>query len=302
MLPTLMQISPVAGGIIAVVLHVILVTDHLCTIVTLSACQGAEAFWFGVRWAAGHVMGMAVIGTVVTLLNVANIATLNFEVYEHYMYYVVGVMLMSMGAYFIYFADKYFDEQWAPKQASCACHGPTAEPIRPAQSDAPGYGCGDSEAQKHDHPHAEKIRGMMPVAGMRETGSMVVGFFQGIACPAGVVGIVFLKQYSPIEMCIFISIFLLVTSLSMGLIAMTYGMLTQSCVSSKVLGRSIYYLSCSLSLVLGATWIFLNATHRLGALLGHGHSHGEHDHQHGHNHNHMMQEESGLPNLLLLTR
>jgi len=317
MLPSLLQISPVYGGIIAGVLHTLLGPDHLCTIVTLSACQGAEAFWFGVRWAGGHIMGMAVLGTIVTLLNAANVTNLNFEAYEHYMYYIVGCMLMFMGAYFIYFADFYFDAEWAPKQASCACHPHSAEPIRPPQSDDPNYGCRDSEAQ----PASDKLHGKMhDKHGLRETGASLVGFFQGIACPAGVVGIVFLKQYSPIEMAVFISIFFIVTSISMGLVAMAYGMLTKSCVSSKVLGRSIYYFSCSLSLVLGATWIILNATYRLDALLGHDHSdhahgahdhshgahdhsHGGHDHQHGHNHNHMMmQEEARLSNFFLLTR
>lgn len=316
MLPSLLQISPVSGGIIAGVLHTILGPDHLCTIVTLSACQGAEAFWFGVRWAGGHLAGMAVLGISVTLLHAANVTNLNFEAYEHYMYYVVGCMLMFMGAYFIFYADFYFDDEWAPKQASCACHAHSAEPIKPSQSDDPGYGCRDTEAQPVSL-HADKFHGIMPATGLRETGSMLVGFFQGIACPAGVVGIVFLKQYSPMEMCVFISVFFIVTSLSMGLVAMTYGMLTRSCVSSKVLGRSIYYFSCGLSLVLGATWIALNATHRLDAILGHDHSHGahdhnhsvhdhshgEHDHQHGHNHNHMMmQEEVRLSNLFLLTR
>merc|ERR1719329_311171 len=99
--------------------------------------------------------------------------------------------------------------------------------------------------------------------GSREMGSVLIGFVQGMACPAGVVGMVFLKQYGPAEMCIFLSMFFTVTTLTMGLLAMAYGMLTKSCVSSKALGRSIYYASCILSLFLGALWIILNATHRL---------------------------------------
>jgi len=300
MLPSLMQIDPVTGGIIAGVLHTILGPDHLCTIVTLSACQGAEAFWFGVRWAGGHLMGMAVLGTVFLMLSASSFGALNFELYEYYMYYFVGFLLMSMGAYFIIYVDSYFDAEWAPKQASCACHGPSTEPIKPAQSDTPSYGCRDTEAQ-HVHPHAEKLRGLTPVTGGREIGSILVGFFQGIACPAGVVGMVFLKDFSPMEMVVFIAIFFAVTTFSMGLLAMTYGMLTREFVSSKVLGRSIYYASCSISLLLGATWIILNATGRLEAVLGHdhgahGHSHAGHDHgahshshdghQHGHNHVH----------------
>lgn len=290
MLPTLIQISPVAGGLIAGLLHVILGPDHLCTIVTLSACQGTEAFWFGVRWASGHLTGMAVIGLVFLTLN-AHATSLDFEVYEHYAYYCVGFLLMFMGAYFIYHADRYFDAEWSPKQASCACHS-QEEPIN-SKNDSAYYGSADGESLLHSHnnSHAEKWYNAKPVAGMREMGSVLIGFAQGIACPAGVVGMVFLKQYALVEMLVFIAIFFAVTTIAMGVLAMTYGVLTRRCVSSQVLGRSIYYASCGLSLTFGAAWIFLNATHRLEALLGHDHGHGHHGHQHGdllghHDHDH----------------
>jgi len=299
----MIQISPIAGGVIAGMLHVILGPDHLCTIVTLSACQGAEAFWFGVRWAGGHLTGMAVIGTICASLNAAKIGNLDFEVYEHYAYYCVGFMLMFMGAYFILYADKYFDAEWAPRQASCACHANPDQPIAKKMPD--DYGSGDEEAH-HGHPKVEKVHGTGPFFGSREMGSVLFGFLQGMACPAGVVGMVFLRQYGPVEMVVFITIFFIVTTLAMGLLAMAYGILTRSCVTSKVLGRNIYYASCALSLSLGALWIVLNATHRLDALLGHnhdhgGHSHGAHDHgahdhhghdhgAHDHNHVHFLQD------------
>lgn len=287
MLPSLIQISPVCGGVIAGVLHVILGPDHLCTIVTLSACQGAEAFWFGVRWAGGHLTGMAVIGTLLAFLTAAHgSANFSFEAYEHYAYYCVGFLLMFMGTYFIMYADKYFDAEWAPKQASCACH---AHPDN-------GYGSGDAEAHNDHLPEKHVFK---PIAGMREMGSVLVGFAQGVACPAGVVGMVFLKQYNMLEMCVFIAMFFTVTTLAMGLLAMTYGILTRNYISSKVLGRSVYYASCGLSLSLGALWVFLNATHRLDSLLGHDHDHSGHGHHHGHEHTISMVEDGRLPDFLL---
>lgn len=310
---SLLSISPVMGGVIAGALHIILGPDHLCSIVTLSACQGAEAFWFGVRWASGHITGMAVIGTVVATLNAVHAGTespINFELYEHYAYYCVGFLLMFMGAYFIMFADKYFDAEWAPKQASCACHAPPQEePIASKCHDNGGYGSRDEEAQ-HSHDHdddpADKKHGFKPPEFMREKGSVLVGFAQGIACPAGAVGMVFLKQYSPMQMVVFLIMFFTVTTLAMGLLAMSYGLLTKSCVSSKVLGRTIYYVSCSLSLTLGALWVYLNWTHRLDAILGHDHDHGhDHAHEHGHHHHHMMmqmQEDVPIPDLLSLAQ
>lgn len=310
MLPSLIQISPVAGGVVAGVLHVILGPDHLCTIVTLSACQGAEAFWFGVRWAAGHLTGMATIGTLCAFLHFMH-PNLSFEAYEHYAYYGVGFLLMFMGTYFILYADRYFDAEWAPRQASCACHAPKEAEDTIVPSNMSGYGSGDPEA--HDHSNPEKKQHGLKQFGMREMGSVAVGFAQGIACPAGIVGMVFLKQYSPVEMVIFLVMFFTVTTLAMGGLAAAYGMLTRNFVSSKILGRSIYYASCALSLSLGALWIYLNATHRLDAVLGHhhdhgehGHSHSEHSHQHGshdhHHHHHMfLQEDQRLPDLFKLS-
>lgn len=298
----MIQISPLTGGVIAGVFHVILGPDHLCTIVTLSACQGAEAFWFGVRWAGGHLSGMAVIGLLFATLN--HHSYINLETYEHYAYYGVGFMLMFIGAYFILFADKYFDEEWSPRKATCACHSDHhgESTLLAPKEDTSSYG---NQAEVKD---LKKSHAVKPIAGFREMGAVLVGFIQGIACPAGVVGMVFMKQYNLVEMAIFITIFFVVTTLAMGLLAMTYGMLTRSCVSSAVLGRTIYYLSCGLSLMLGAVWVVLNANHRLEAWLGHDHDHGHdhttHDHDHGHHHTHahaMLQESasSRLPDFFM---
>jgi ABC-type nickel/cobalt efflux system permease component RcnA len=300
MIPSMIQISPLAGGVIAGVLHTILGPDHLCTIVTLSACQGAEAFWFGVRWAGGHLSGMLVIGLLFLGMN-EHYGHLNLEIYEHYAYYGVGFMLMFIGGYFIVFADKYFDAEWSPKQASCACHADhdhqEDKPLAAARG-APTYG------SHEDVVDLKKSHSVKPIAGFREMGSVLIGFIQGIACPAGVVGMVFMKEYNLVEMCIFVMMFFIVTTLAMGLLAMTYGMLTRSCVSSAVLGRSIYYVSCGLSLTLGAVWVVLNSNHRLEAWLGHDHDHSHHGHDHSHHHSHthaMMQKatRSRLPDLFM---
>jgi ABC-type nickel/cobalt efflux system permease component RcnA len=305
MIPSMIQISPLTGGVVAGVLHVIMGPDHLCTIVTLSACQGAEAFWFGVRWAGGHLSGMLVIGLLIAGLNHHYHGHFDFETYEHYALYCVGFMLMFIGGYFILFADKYFDEEWNPRQGSCACHADHQAEAKLLSNDRDNSSYGSSHADIADF---KKSHGVKPIHDFREMGSVLVGFVQGIACPAGVVGMVFMKEYNLAEMCIFLTIFFIVTTLAMGLLAMTYGMLTRSCVSSAVLGRTIYYASCGLSLTLGAAWIVLNANYRLEAWLGHDHDHSHHGHDHSHDHSHahshahaMMQEvfPSRLPDLFM---
>lgn len=288
--PFTASIGPVAGGIIAGLLHTVLGPDHLCTIVTLSACQGAKAFWFGVRWAGGHLAGMVVIGTAFTLINRLS-SNAAWEVYEYYADYVVGILLVSFGIYFIVNADKYFDDEWAPKQATCPCH---ADLLKEESSHGHGHAhshggqgnCNDShDAERQPLTGGDPSKYHAKHNSVRDAGSMLVGFVQGVACPAGLVGVVFLKQYSPLEMLVFISIFFFVTTLAMGTLAMCYGMATQRCFTSAKLAKGIFYASCSLSVMLGVTWLTLNAMGTLDAFLGHDHSEHEHmDPHHGHHH------------------
>jgi len=267
---SLLTVGPVWGGIIAGVLHAILGPDHLSTIATLSVCQGAEAFWFGVRWASGHVSGMLTIVVVLSLLSwrYPNV----FETYEHYADYLIGFLLMMFGGYFLSQMDRSFDAEGNPKSGSCGCCHQADDAAEPE--------AGTSELS----PLNPKRRSNNSI---RRTSSSIMGFVQGIACPAGLVGIVFLKQYvqSLPEILLFVAVFFVVTALSMGCMAMAYGVLTKRCISSATLAYCIYVASCLVSLVLGATWIVLAASGRL-ELLGH-------DHHHHHHHHH--EHEHGLP-------
>jgi len=296
-------VGPVAGGLIAGLLHTVLSPDHLATIITLSACQGTKAFWFGIRWGLGHLGGMAIIATIFTLLR----AGTDFEAYEHYMDYMVGFVLVGMGIHFLCRSDKYFDQEWAPKQATCACHAhllpaPAGEKGSLLPKNDHGHGHGHShgtgetcyESHGHGHSHgdgADKAKGQVAHPHTEQTrawGAVLVGFLQGLACPAGVVGIVFLKAYTPSQIGAFIAVFFVTATLAMGTLAMAYGVLTQRCVKSATIARCIYYTSCSMSVVLGFAWLALNATGSLEGVLGHNHEHGGHEHGglRGHHHDH----------------
>lgn len=279
--PCFLSIGPLAGGVLAGVLHTILGPDHLCAIMTLSACQGAEAFWFGIQWAGGHLTGMALIGTLFSILRAYG-GGIALDNYEHYADYVIGVLLVLFGGYFMLRADAFFDKEWSPKQASCACH-----PVHGHHGHSHNH-----DGESHESVgEAERLLPGKPTGGihdLRMAGSVLVGFVQGVACPAGLVGLSLLKQYQPAEMLIFIGVFFVITTLSMGTLAMAYGMLTRHCVSSASVARCIYYFSCSASMLLGSVWIVLNYTDSLHALLGHDHDHehggATHSHDHGHDH------------------
>jgi len=262
------SVDPLFGGIIAGLLHSCLSPDHLCTIITLSACQGSEAFWFGVRWAQGHVVGMSVVCLVVTALNISA-GGAAFSMYEHYADYVVGFLLIIFGTYFLLHADKYFDVEWNPKQATCACHGALAT--------------NDDSSEEHaGHAHKQSENSfLMGLDGadktskadsVRSMSSIAVGFLQGICCPAGLVGILFLKQYNLWQMAIFVSVFFAVTILAMGTLAMLYGILTREYIHSGSVARGLYYSSCCFSITMGIVWVCLNLSGNLN-LVGHNHDH-----------------------------
>lgn len=280
-----LALGPLSGGVIAGVLHAVLGPDHLCTIVTLSACQGAEAFWFGVQWATGHVTGMSVVGVVFVMLN-ANFGDEVLESYEHYADYALGVLLILFGAYFLKNADLYFDSEWKPRKATCSCHGPSPHPVpdRHADDAEGAQGAQDQESAPLLGARGHQASGKPQL--VRRVGSLFAGFVQGIACPAGVVGLLMLREYAKnaLEMFLFIATFFVVTALAMGTMAMAYGVLTERCISSGSLARLIYCCSCGASLLLGTAWIGLNATGALDGLLGHDHAHGADGHSHHHHH------------------
>eukprot|EP00929_Paragymnodinium_shiwhaense_P054561 TRINITY_DN27347_c0_g1_i1.p1 TRINITY_DN27347_c0_g1~~TRINITY_DN27347_c0_g1_i1.p1 ORF type:complete len:373 (-),score=51.86 TRINITY_DN27347_c0_g1_i1:111-1127(-) len=315
--PLPVVLGPVAGGIVAGVLHTLLGPDHICTIVTLSACQGSKAFWFGVRWAAGHLAGMTIIGLVFAVVNVSS-GGAAWEVYEHYVDYFIGFMLLFFGVYFIMHTEQYFDQEWSPKQATCECH---AHLLPDDSKDSSDHGHGHSHS--HGHGHHSHGNGGGPQSGaesrgekeallpasarladgevnrgnLRTYGSTLAGFLQGIACPAGIVGMSFLKHYTLPEMAMFIMVFFIITTFSMGCLAMLYGVLTQRYISSASLARSVYYFSCGLSIVLGIAFITLNAFGVLDDVMGHDHDHGAHGHaghdHAGHDHHHHHHEHDG---------
>jgi len=190
-----LSLNPFLGGIVAGALHTLLGPDHLSSIITLSACQGIEAFWFGVRWAGGHLTGMATLGIVFTILQFRLDSTV-LEMYEHGMDYLVGIMLIFFGGYFIFNAQQYFDSEWSLKPTTCACHSHLAggypsehQPLIPSASS--------------NGPVESSTGWSLKGLDVRKAGSALIGFVQGIACPGGLVGMAFLKQYTQLEIVFF---------------------------------------------------------------------------------------------------
>uniref|UniRef100_A0A7S1A8N2 Nickel/cobalt efflux system n=1 Tax=Noctiluca scintillans TaxID=2966 RepID=A0A7S1A8N2_NOCSC len=259
--------GPVWGGVIAGILHTALGPDHLCTIATLSAFGGTNAFWFGFRWAFGHASGMTVICVLFSVLQ-ASATHAWLEQYEYLADCAVGVSLVCTGCYFFLRSGDYFDESWVAKRATCACHRHT-----------PGGNDEGTETSIIDLEHV----GTQPLmegsserpSDARSILAICLGFLQGATCPGGLLGIVFLKQYQPLEMLVFVFVFFSITAFVMGCVAMAYGALTKYASSEKVAQR-MYTFSCALSVGCGIVWLGMNLRGGAGA------HHHVHNTYHGH--------------------
>jgi len=263
---SLLTVGPIWGGILAGVSHAMLGPDHLSTIVTLSVCQGSQAFWLGIRWASGHVGGMFTIGVVLTFLS--SKYNKAFNTYEHYADYFIGCLLMLFGGYFLWRMDRNLDVSGNLKPSSCkCCHAEGGDATEALLN------CDPEDATPGGK--AVTLRFVVGTPSIRRKSAAAMGFVQGIACPAGLVGILFLKQYihSLAETLLFIGVFFVVTALSMGCMSMAYGVLTERFITSAKLAFCIYSTSCLFSLVLGATWIVLAASGILDCEGGKQHQH-----------------------------
>eukprot|EP00746_Dinoflagellata_sp_MGD_P035681 gnl/MRDRNA2_/MRDRNA2_18541_c0_seq1.p1 gnl/MRDRNA2_/MRDRNA2_18541_c0~~gnl/MRDRNA2_/MRDRNA2_18541_c0_seq1.p1 ORF type:complete len:364 (+),score=29.92 gnl/MRDRNA2_/MRDRNA2_18541_c0_seq1:136-1092(+) len=282
--------------------HTVMGPEHLSTIITFSAFQGRKAFWLGIRWGIGHMGGMVSIAVILLLLKSGT----RFERYEQFMDYTIGIFLMGFGFFFLYNAHLYFDAEWNPTCKGCACHKLAQEPDESSALIEEQYiGCeqceSDTDTQIHPNAHDNEIhnphclckninwqlgrrrkqkelpmhRATIGILGsalrwdeLRDWGACISGFIQGLACPAGLVGVAFIKSFKVVDMVTFATVFFVTATMSMGVLAMTYGLLTQR-VSSKSLARGIYYSSACLSLFLGIAWIYLNAAGSLDQFFGH---------------------------------
>ena len=95
-----------AGGLLMGAIHVITGADHLSAVASL-ACGNTRtrAFWLGVRWGAGHSVGLLCVFLVVMALRVD--ADEGFmDSMEWWMGIAVGTLMFSLGLYGVAVADE----------------------------------------------------------------------------------------------------------------------------------------------------------------------------------------------------
>jgi len=80
-------------GLVAGVVHVYLGIDHLAALMPVSVGRKRQAMWLGVRWGAGHSLGVLLVAVVL----LATKATFDIVIVGEWSERLVGVMLIAFG-------------------------------------------------------------------------------------------------------------------------------------------------------------------------------------------------------------
>jgi len=92
----------------------------------------------------------------------------------------------------------------------------------------------------------------------RDAKGAVLGVFQGLCCPLGMLGVTFLANLPSIGIAIFLIVFMCISAFGTALMAVLWAYLTAYGCSSRISPRFVYRASCGFTLLLGAVWIICN--------------------------------------------
>jgi len=161
-------------------------------------------------------------------------------------------------------SSKFCDTFGCDENGNCATFGciekgektpllqPLAHPSPPAPPPPPDPGS--------EQPSAEPaLRSQETSPDMNWKGA-VLGIFQGVCCPVGIVGLSFMVNLAPGELVCFIIVFLLTSAFGTAFLSMLWSYFTNSSDNANCClpARTMYRASCGLTLVLGIVWMVGN--------------------------------------------
>ena len=271
-----MNILQVAGPAIgAGLLHVILGPDHMAAIMTVSACQGSAALWYGIRWGVGHSFGLILVALILWTIDADT--DISRAAFTKYASYFSGAFMILFGLYFvrdIIVNDK--SGRGFTALGSTEMVGITPPVEGPEELDK----CSDDEESNERTslsptisaglripPQTNKSAIDEPEQGStwyQAAASFFAGIVGGVAGPGGVLAIVPASYYhTRIEAIAYILSFIIASTACMGLFAYIYGRVTAKMVTSAVDAKrqetKLKLVSAIASIVVGGLWILLTA-------------------------------------------
>jgi len=275
--------SPVLLGLTYALLHIV-GPDHLGTIVALSVTAAAprEAFYLGVSWSLGHCIGMVVVAALIA--SIQTVVKVDVDLWEHAGAYLIGASLVACGAYFLLHEQSYLEERsdGSVSLKSCSCSEPSghAQEVG-AVGSASAFNRGVQEGRGSCSTHLAAPTGSpsapsaqaavdrdppLSTLGANIRGALL-GIVQGMACPGGLMGIAMIVGLSGYDIAIFLVIFLWVSAVGMGAAAAFWMWCTTLEASQRMVSsRTLFRLSCVLTICLGGLWVGANYSGQLDKL------------------------------------
>jgi len=258
-------------GVAYGVLHVI-GPDHLGTLLAFSvSAPPLQALWLGASWSVGHCAGMVVIAGVLALIE--KLAHIRAEDWEHYGNYAIGVSLILCGLYFILRRGTFLREDKLGNVtiSQCSCCGPEAGGFRPARSGRPRLVIGELPARPAYASIPDELPTDLPTeasplqakdltvqACWQDATGLIVGLLQGLCCPMGLVGLVFMAGKSALNITLFIVVFALVSTIGMATFAAAWSWVVHVKARANGWTTGLYLASCALTISLGVGWLLAN--------------------------------------------
>lgn len=269
--------------------------DHLGTLITLSAATGPlRAFRVGGAWGLGHGVGMVAVAAI--FLSVHGVVHVPVEKWEYYGNYLIGASLVLCAMYFMIEESKFVKQRpdgtfvALPGCCNGSCASAMQQPQRQLKQDKRGnksskfcatFGCVESGETMPllqppappspcvppppPDPSIEQTSTELALQSQKTLPDMnwqgaVLGIFQGVCCPVGIVGLSFMVNLAPGELVCFITVFLLTSAFGTASVSMLWAYFINGSDDANgcLPARTMYRASCGLTLVLGIVWIVGN--------------------------------------------
>lgn len=256
-------LSVIGPALAAGILHVLLGPDHLAAIMTVSACQGSAAIWYGIRWGVGHSVGLLLVALILWL--VGHDGNLASSYFAQYASYFSGAFMILLGIYFvrdILQNDKsgmgFSAVTTVELELSTVVGWNVAVPDSPVDEEG-------KLDEEQSHPLRREAPAKAEKVSIRQAlASLFAGIVGGVAGPGGVLAIVPASYYSTkFEAVAYILMFIVSSTAAMGGIAYAYGRFTSRWVTHSLNKQQqetkLKLISAIVSVIVGVVWIILTA-------------------------------------------
>jgi hypothetical protein len=240
------------------IVHVLAGVDHLSALATLSVGSSWRAVKLGIRWGVGHSTGLVLVTIIILLLK----GEVNIKLYKQYCDSLVGIFMILLGIYSIFTAIKTYSSSTLNSlnsQSSINFNELNLKNDQKKYDDLELTAATAISSPPLSPPPPPLIN--LQDNTTQKIVAFLIGIIHGIAGPGGMLGVVPAVEMKSIHSSIlYLTSFTISSTLSMGIFAAVFGEVTRRAGSiSGFVELLLNIFSSVLSIVVGATWIFLSA-------------------------------------------